>query len=121
MGGNYGFYGEDMSWLLDSPVYILLALVFLAAAGYGFGQVTGKGLELWHKLADDPKLPPKQQPALCSECLLRVPNALPCKEHSGLTVGIASILRGQNELKAEFKQEISNLWSAMNNLRRELK
>lgn len=94
-----------MSWVLESPVYLVLAAILLFGAGLGFGGVTGKGMLLYQRLKNGNRTPETQ-------CLLDV-----CKEHSGLVADIKHMIRGNEEIKGV----LNELWGAVNELRKELR
>lgn len=98
-----------MSWALESPAYLVLAAVVLFGAGLGFGGVTGKGLLLLQRLKNNGvgKAPASPSPY----CSLEV-----CKEHSGLVSDVKHLIKGNDEIKVV----LNDLWSAVNELRKEL-
>ena len=108
-----------MSWLMDSPVNVMLAAFLLFGAGLGFGGITGKGWLLLSALKkkNGNNEDQKRWPAFCKEYLLNLQTALPCKDHSGLVADVKHLIRGNEEIKGV----LNDLWSAVNELRKELR
>jgi len=108
-----------MIWALDSPVHLVLAAALLFGAGLGFGGVTGKGWLLLNglKKKNSNGGNPGRRPNLCQDCLANLQAVLPCKEHSGLVADVKHLIKGTEEIKGV----LNELWSAVNELRKELR
>lgn len=97
-----------MLGLLNSPEKVLLAAALLFGAGLGFGAASGKGWLLWQRLRNGGKPNEIQQ----MRNLLH--DMVPCKYHSGLEANIKHLLRETAEIKAT----LGDIWSSINELRR---
>lgn len=107
-----------MSWLMDSAVNVMLAAFLLFGAGLGFGGMTSKGWMLLSvlKKKNGNNKDQTHWPAFYKEYLLNPQTVLPCKDHSGLVADVKHLIRGNEEIKGV----LNDLWSAVNELRKEL-
>ena len=108
-----------MSWILESPAYLVLAAALLFGAGLGFGGVTGKGWLLLNglKKKNGNSGDQKRWSSLCQDYLTNLQSVLPCKEHSGLVADVKHLIKGTEEIKGV----LNELWGAVNELRKELR